>query len=249
MEMDQGKSFGCPMQTQSFKFHPTVIDPKTGTSINEQTHWWDSSMVYGQDAASLSKVRLYKDGLLKEGPSRGVLPRKSITETVDSTRTVILNVGDNTNSWAGVQLLQDLFLREHNAVAKALKKAHHAELDDEALFQKARVVVNAVAAKIHTVDWTVELLKTNVLKVGITANWNGIPYDLRAARKGGFPPPPPNGGLLGLAGSKHKTDNHGVPFYLTEEFVAVYRLHSMLPDVLPLTGTRGHLTLEQLLGR
>ena len=33
-----------------------------------------------------------------------------------------------------------------------------------------------------------------------------------------------------------KAHNHGVPYSLTEEFTAVYRLHPMLPDVLPIEG-------------
>ncbi|KAJ0564104.1 putative heme peroxidase superfamily [Helianthus annuus] len=36
------------------------------------------------------------------------------------------------------------------------------------------------------------------------------------------------GGLVGLK----KQNNHGVPYSLTEEFVSVYRLHSLLPDHL-----------------
>lgn len=39
--------------------------------------------------------------------------------------------------------------------------------------------------------------------------------------------------LGGLVGMK-KPDNHGVPYSLTEEFVCVYRMHSLLPDTLNL---------------
>ena len=38
------------------------------------------------------------------------------------------------------------------------------------------------------------------------------------------------GGLVGLK----KPNNHGVPYSLTEEFVSVYRMHSLLPDYLHL---------------
>lgn len=37
--------------------------------------------------------------------------------------------------------------------------------------------------------------------------------------------------LGGLVGMK-KPNNHGVPYSLTEEFVSVYRMHSLLPDQL-----------------
>lgn len=39
--------------------------------------------------------------------------------------------------------------------------------------------------------------------------------------------------LGGLVGQK-KPNNHGVPYSLTEEFVSIYRLHSLLPDNLHL---------------
>ena len=35
--------------------------------------------------------------------------------------------------------------------------------------------------------------------------------------------------LSGLIGLKHPRD-HGVPYSLTEEFVSVYRMHTLLPD-------------------
>ena len=38
------------------------------------------------------------------------------------------------------------------------------------------------------------------------------------------------GGLVGLK----KPNNYGVPYSLTEEFVSVYRMHSLLPDYLHL---------------
>jgi alpha-dioxygenase len=42
------------------------------------------------------------------------------------------------------------------------------------------------------------------------------------------------GGILGgLVGLK-KPINHGIPYSLTEEFVSVYRMHSLLPDYLDL---------------
>lgn len=42
--------------------------------------------------------------------------------------------------------------------------------------------------------------------------------------------------LGGLVGQK-KPDNKGVPYSLTEEFVSVYRMHSLLPDYLLIRDT------------
>lgn len=52
--------------------------------------------------------------------------------------------------------MQDLFAREHNAVAAAIA-ADKPYLSDEGIFRKARLVTSAVVAKIHTIDWTVEV--------------------------------------------------------------------------------------------
>lgn len=60
--------------------------------------------------------------------------------------------------------VQDLFAREHNAIAAMLAAAHRS-YDDEKLYELARLTLVAVVAKIHTIDWTVELLKTGTMKV------------------------------------------------------------------------------------
>lgn len=69
-------------------------------------------------------------------------------------------------------------------------------------------------------------------------NWFGLQRTLGLTNNG-----PP--GFLGLVAS-NETENHGVPFCLTEEFVAVYRLHPLLPDGLPLES--GFQPLEKLVG-
>ena len=51
-----------------------------------------------------------------------------------------------------------------------LQKAHPS-FSDEEIFSKARRVNAAVLAKIHTIDWTPQLLKNNVLLAGMRANW------------------------------------------------------------------------------
>lgn len=45
------------------------------------------------------------------------------------------------------------------------------DLEDEDLYRYARLVTSAVIAKIHTIDWTVELLKTDTLLAGMRSNW------------------------------------------------------------------------------
>lgn len=132
-------------------------------------------------------------------------------------------------------------MREHNAACAFIARENpHLADDDEALFNLGRLCVAAVAAKIHTVDWTVELLKIELLDKGMNTNWYGI---LRALKLPGFKNANPPG-PIGLVG--HKSNNHGVPFTLTEEFVSIYRLHPMLPDALPLAS--GRKSMSELIG-
>lgn len=138
-------------------------------------------------------------------------------------------LGDNKNSWIGVALLQEIFLREHNYIAEELSKAYP-DMSDERLFGVSRMVIAALVAKIHTVDWTVELLKTNLLEVGMKTNWYGLPKALISLYiKGALYWP--LGSLLAKIGQKESNDN-GTPFCLTEEFAAVYRLHPLCPPGL-----------------
>lgn len=115
--------------------------------------------MYGQNESAEKRARTGKAGRLHMSSSPGLLPRGE-----DGTSLV----GDQRNGWIGVSLLQDIFTREHNAVADSIANAHpELKDDDDKLFNYARLVVAAIVAKIHTVDWTVELLKTTTLELGM----------------------------------------------------------------------------------
>ncbi|KAL5723556.1 Alpha-dioxygenase PIOX [Ranunculus cassubicifolius] len=214
----------CPLQ--SFKFFKTKEVPTGSFSIksghtNVRTPWWDGSVLYGSNNAQLAKVRTYKDGKLKIA-SDGLLLHDADGVAIS---------GDVRNSWAGVSVLQALFTKEHNAVCDALKREYPV-LNDEDLYRHARLVTAAVIAKIHTIDWTVELLKTDLLHAGMRSNWYGL---LGKKFKDTFG----HTGvsiLSGYVGQKNP-ENHGVPYSLTEEFTSVYRLHALLPDNVGLRDT------------
>src|SRR5690606_10117988 len=72
------------------------------------------------------------------------------------------------------------------------------------LFNKARLINSAVMAKIHTVDWTPAILNSPTLKVVMNLDWELV------------------------AGGKKNL--RGAPYSLTEEFVAVYRMHPLIRD-------------------
>ncbi|MCE0481658.1 Alpha-dioxygenase 1 [Datura stramonium] len=211
----------CPLK--SFKFYKSKETPtgfyeiKIG-HLNRRTPWWDGSAIYGSNAEALKKVRTFKDGKLK-------LSEDGLLEQDENGKLIS---GDVRNTWAGLLALQALFVQEHNAVCDALKK-EYPELEDEDLYRHARLVTSAVIAKVHTIDWTVELLKTDTLLAAMRINWYGL---LGKKFKDTFGHV--GGGILGgLVGMK-KPENHGVPYSLTEEFTSVYRMHQLLPDKLQL---------------
>ncbi|XP_058068717.1 alpha-dioxygenase 1-like [Magnolia sinica] len=102
---------------------------------------------------------------------------------------------------------------------------NYPQLEDEELYRYARLVTSAVIAKIHTIDWTAELLKMDTLRAGMQANWYGLlgkTYKDHFGHTG-------NSILSRFVGIR-KPENDGVTYSLTEEFVSVYRMHSLLPD-------------------
>ena len=130
---------------------------------NVETHWWDGSQVYGSGKERQAEVRTFVDGKVKVGDD-GRLPKSDIPG-IDLT-------GMRENWWVGVGLLHTLFAREHNAVCDALKKAYPS-LDDQRLFELGVLVVSALIAKIHTVEWTTCVLRHPALQIGMNANWYG----------------------------------------------------------------------------
>ncbi|MPZ99147.1 MAG: peroxidase [Dehalococcoidia bacterium] len=180
------------------------------------THWWDGSQLYGSDPERLASVRggapdghiaLTPEGLLPYDPER----------KVDHT-------GFNDDYWLGLSLLHTLFAREHNAICDRLRQEYPGWSDDQ-LFQHAQLINSALMAKIHTVEWTPAMLPHAAVTRGMHSSWYGLlgPRFRRRFRGKHF------GDILsGMPGSSR--DHFDVPYSLTEEFVAVYRMHPLVPD-------------------
>jgi hypothetical protein len=204
--------FERPMRIPRTRRDPShVEDGSPPTYVTNDSHWWDGSQIYGSDLRFASFVRAHEDGKLRLDPD-GQLPR-------DLDAHVDLK-GVAGNFWLGLGLLHTLFTHEHNAICDALRKEHPTWSDDR-LYAKARLVNAALMAKIHTVEWTPALIAHPTTRYGMRANWHGILGE-RVGRRSR------NEVLGGIPGSP--TDHHGVPYSLTEEFVAVYRMHPLLPD-------------------
>ncbi len=194
------------------------------TFINEVTHWWDGSQIYGSDQETQNRLRSFVDGKMRMGPD-GKLPvdRRGLEET-----------GFHRNWWVGLSILHTLFVREHNSICDRLRMAYP-QWGDDRLFNVARLINAAVMAKIHSVEWTPAILPNPGLNAALNANWYGILTNLFEYGKDrktiGYINlrNPELGGVVG-----NPIDKHGEPYGLSEEFTEVYRLHSLLPEALEL---------------
>lgn len=182
---------------------------------NQETHWWDGSQIYGSGQEKQGQIRTFVDGRIRVDDN-GRLPLSDIPG-VDLT-------GMQENYWFGPGLLHTLFAREHNSVVAAIKKAHP-DLGDQRLFELGVLVVSALIAKIHTVEWTPCVLRHPALQIGMNANWYGALGETFRDKVGRIGDSEALSGIVGSA-----TDHHSAPFSLTEEFVSVYRMHPLIPD-------------------
>ncbi|MCX6521493.1 MAG: peroxidase [Actinobacteria bacterium] len=213
-------------RTQADPTHPGPDGGETTpvTFVNEVTHWWDGSQLYGSDLETQRRLRSGVGGRLRLEPD-GRLPVAD--DGVEDTGFV-------RNWWVGLSMWHTLFAREHNSICTMLA-GRYPEWDDERLFQTARLVNAAVMAKIHSIEWTPAILPNPSLNLGLNANWYGmLTYKFRRPGKrrtvARFNVASPElGGLVG-----NHIERHGHAYGLAEEFVEVYRLHSLLPERLHL---------------
>jgi hypothetical protein len=263
------------------------------TFANNNTAWWDASQLYGYDETSLKRVKHDPQDPAKmllelvpgmSGP--GYLPILLPTDPVQPQWIGQESVAFPDNWSIGLSFLHNLFAREHNSFVDEFRRqtAQNPNADSglrnpsdpkrvirnkdvipDELFNVARLVVAAEIAKIHTIEWTPQLLYNEPLYKGTNANWNGflgpddpdVPKALSdvmahglATSKNGeketqwysvFTSGP---GIFGLGSTVSRYDitnpndvNGGInlfgsPFNFPEEFVTVYRLHPLVPDLI-----------------
>jgi hypothetical protein len=132
--------------------------------------------------------------------------------------------GFTDNWWIGLALLHSLFTLEHNHICDLLAYQHK-DWSDDRLYAKAKLINSALMAKIHTIEWTPAILPHPILTLGMTVNWSGLAgEDLQEALRF-LNDKELLGGIIGSS-----ADHHNAPYSLTEEFVAVYRMHPLIPD-------------------
>ncbi|HEY7531849.1 MAG TPA: peroxidase family protein, partial [Nitrospiraceae bacterium] len=196
------------------------------------------------------------------------------------------------DNWSiGLSFFHNLFAREHNTFVdyfrsqdpkedSGLRRPDNpkapvpfGEVTARELFEIARLVVAAEIAKIHTIEWTTQLLYDEALYRGMNANWSGLfekyavvgaavetvmdrmkdsgdlaDANLKYSAFAGGP------GIFGMRNEirdcwhvlfcpntytfpKPEDINGGIhhfgsPFNFPEEFITVYRLHPLMPDLI-----------------
>jgi alpha-dioxygenase len=90
---------------------------------------------------------------------------------VCDTLKVIVNIYLFISTYVLFMRLLWLIELKINSLIFIMFQKEYPEFGDEELYRHARLVTSAVIAKIHTIDWTVELLKTDTLLAGMRGNW------------------------------------------------------------------------------
>jgi hypothetical protein len=220
-----------PMAIPRTRRDPTSDqDPRTpDTFVTDDSHWWDGSQVYGSDERFAAAARSREDGKLRIEDG---LPPRDLEALVDLS-------GVAGNFWVGLALLHTLFALEHNAICDRLRREFPGWSDDR-LYNTARLINAALMAKIHTTEWTPAIIAHPTTRYAMRVTWSGIAGERLGRRVGHLG----SGDLVsGIPGSK--TDHHGVPYSLTEEFVAVYRMHPLLPDEFSFRSVAADELLEE----
>lgn len=271
-KLTAGSKFSVPATLKDSSRTPVTSNPNNAPSAtfqNQVSFWWDASQVYGSDESLAGAVRDPKNRALLLVDENNLLPR---FKNVPGVGNVGLHPheldqevsGFPDNWWLGLSVLNTAFVREHNRFVKELAiKELGAPVEklsaakQEEAYQYGRLYISALIAKIHTVEWTTQLLFNPVLDAGMNANWYGIAAHrfgsdnkavvrfkalaqnalkvIKDENKTALPFESNRLFAYGVAapGITGSVTNHfGSPFTLPEEFTTVYRLHPLLPDQL-----------------
>jgi hypothetical protein len=263
------------------------------TMANTNTAWWDASQIYGFDDTSRRRVKRDPQDPAKlllvpvaGQPGAGYLPLFAPDDPINPEWAGQEAVAFPDNWTVGLSFLHNLFAREHNSFVAEFRRVatqtpnadcglrdpaqpqaviRYRDVTAEVLFEVARLVVAAEIAKIHTIEWTPQLLYDEPLYLGMNGNWGGLQgfnsglldkalsdvvvnnfgQSTDAAKATAWYSVFASGpGIIGIGSNvagyniaDPKYTNGGVnhfgsPFNFPEEFVSVYRLHPLVPDLL-----------------
>jgi hypothetical protein len=168
------------------------------TTPNTVTAWWDASQIYGFDDISVKRVIRDRNDPAKLWQPGGYLPLFSecVPDCPVQPQWLGQEVAAFPDNWnIGLSFYHNLFVREHNAVVDAFRRLQketpdrdsglrnplhpqqvisYRDASDEEIYQIGRLVVSAEIAKIHTIEWTTQLLYDEPLYLGMNSNWFGL---------------------------------------------------------------------------
>ncbi len=256
------------------------------TMRNTNTAWWDASQIYGYDERSAKRVKRDPADNAKLLLTNGYLPVFTDGDPINPEWKGQESTAFPDNWTIGMSMYTNIFAREHNAFVDEFRKQakatpdadcglrnpadpkkviRYSDVSNEEIYDMGRLVVAAEIAKIHTTEWTPQLLYDEPLYVAMNANWSGligtslpiiskVLQDVTRNVLGKSEDPHKSAqiysvmasgpGIIGIGShDKHwniaKADsvnggvNHfGSPFNFPEEFVSVYRLHPLVPDLI-----------------
>jgi heme peroxidase len=277
------------------------MDRAPQTMRNTNTAWWDASQIYGYDDVSVKRVKrdpadrakLLLTPLPGKSAADGLyLPLLAASDPMNPQWAGQEATAFPDNWTIGISFLTNLFAREHDAFVDEFRKQagltpsadcglrnpsepakaiRYQDVTPDELYDAARLVVSAEIAKIHTIEWTPQLLYDEPLYEAMNANWNGLigssnaeltkilqhvvktfgkskDADFVTTWYSAFASGP---GIVGMGSRDRHWDitktasvnggvNHfGSPFNFPEEFISVYRLHPLVPDLLEYRDLKG----------
>lgn len=155
--------------------------------LSKVSHYLDGSAVYGTDERQQSELRTFEGGELRvsvEPNGRVLLPLTDGPKACGMERGPCFLAGDGrSNQIMTLTALHQLFLREHNRVARALSQMN-GHWDDERVFEEARRIVVAELQHIAYAEWlpyvigeeTVQRFGLRVDEAAVDGGWS-LDYD------------------------------------------------------------------------
>jgi hypothetical protein len=298
-----GPTFTDNGQTYLSRAPKTMRNTNTAWWDASQIYGYDETSVQRvkRDSTDRAKLLMVRVGNRSTAGERyGYLPVFQPADPINPAWAGQEAVAFPDNFHIGMSFYHNVFVREHNVFVDKFRERVAKTPDDDSglrnpadperviryrdvtpdeLYRAARLVVAAEIAKIHTIEWTTQLLYDEVLYKGMNANWNGLVkkedalkriLDKVAVDKYGHSVSDTDAtqwysvfvsgaGIFGL-GNKHYEDNPGFlglfrkgrdiwsvkdpqdlnrgvnhfgsPFNFPEEFITVYRLHALAPDLI-----------------
>ncbi|MBI4523078.1 MAG: oxygenase [Deltaproteobacteria bacterium] len=268
------------------------------TTRNTVTAWWDASQIYGYDETSRRRVKRDPSDPAKlllvpvrSGEKPGYLPVFDSYDPINPQWAGQEAAAFPDNWTIGLSFFHNVFAREHNLFVDEFRKTAAERPDEDSglrnpaqpdkivryrdvsadeLFHVARLVIAAEIAKIHTLEWTTQLLYNEPLYLAMNGNWSGLFHGNNVAKAVAekvsktfstddqktaqwYSILASADGILGTGsraclgqnifakderGLKNPDcinggiNHFGSPFNFPEEFVTVYRLHPMVPDLI-----------------